>query len=44
MGCGKVSREGGAGETCGLEQNMLLGSSVSCTAADKSIMISEQCM
>ncbi len=33
VGCGKVSCEGGAGETRGLEQSTLLGSSVACTAA-----------
>ncbi len=33
VGHGKVSCEGGAGETRGLEQSTLLGSSVACTAA-----------
>ncbi len=33
VGRGKVSCEGGAGETGGLEQSTLLGSSVVCTAA-----------
>ncbi len=28
-----MSCEGGAGETCGVEQSTLLGSSVACTAA-----------
>ncbi len=45
VGRGKVSCEGGAGETRGLEQSTLLWSSVACTAVGdrENTLISEQC-